>query len=68
MSAEAFVTGNHQIEHALEAQVPDGLLALRRGPLHEAADEIEGDDAHPKGLVRYFGAFHLRSAPCRGWF
>lgn len=68
IGAEAFVTGYHQIEHTFEAEVPDGLLALRRGPLHEAADEVEGDDAHPKGLVRHVRAFYLEALHAEGGF
>ena len=66
MGTEASVTRDDQIEDPLEAQVPDGLVSLCRGPLHQAADEVEGNDAHPQRLVRHIGAFHIESLHAEG--
>ena len=66
MRAEAFVAGAHQIEHSFEADVPDRSPRFGRGALHQAADEVEGDQAHPKGLVCHGGAFHGEELHARG--
>ena len=55
---EAFVARAHEVEHAFEADVPDGLFRFGGGALHQAADQVEGDQAHPQGLVRHGRAFH----------
>jgi len=61
MNAEAFMTCHDEIKYAFEADVPYRCGIFLGGPLHDAADEIEGNDTHPEGFVSHFRAFDFES-------
>ncbi len=68
MGAEALMARDNVIDDALETQMPHGIAVLGGGTLHEAADQVEGDHAHPKGLVRHLGTFHGEVLHAEGGF
>ena len=68
MRTEAFVAGADEIQHSFEAHVPDGLLRFSRCTLHQATDQVKGDQAHPQGFVSHGRAFHREELHAQGGF